>query len=411
MARRERRPLWAVLSLVLASAVGLCLWASFGAKADAQRGASLDAGLAAQTQLAPLLQSRDLTIPVTGIRADELRASIDRSIVSATPVDGVRIYSSLGRILYAADPSLVGTRPSFLRDIVFEVASGDARSLVRDGSLQTYVPIWLTPGGTVAVAELSQPVGPITAEATADWYRFAVIAGVLLLAAVAMLVVTTRATTPRAAPVQLYATSTPRRAPLEPVILGETAQAGRAHDEQRLQAERRAQAVEENFLAVQKRLKDALARAKELEGRLAMNETQTSTNDGELQAMREQLKETSERLHTSEIDNNALRERMTLRTRELDEARRLLMEARSHDGAELASRLQAADDRAAQMLHEIEQLHAELEYANTKVHMRRFSDALRELDDGIEIAQDEDDLFEHPVIIRNGIGPSTRARR
>jgi hypothetical protein len=224
--------------------------------------------------------------------------------------------------------------------------------VVRGDALQTYVPVWLTPGGTVAVAELSQPVGPIAAEATASWNRLAMIAGALLLGCLAMVVVTTRRPArSTSTPVQLYAPAVPRRTSFEPPAY-ETASADRPAavrvlEEQRQEAERRAHAVEENFVAVQKRLRDALAQVKDLEGRLAMNESQNSTNDGELTALRDQLRETSERLHRSELDNNALRERMALRQQELDEARRLLVEARSSRGGDaLQTRLDAADVRA-----------------------------------------------------------------
>jgi hypothetical protein len=407
LARRERRPLWGVLALLLAAAVGLSLWASFGARADAQRAASLDAGLVAQTELAPLLLTRDLTSPVTGARAENLTAGIRDAITSVGPIEQVRIFSSTGRILYASDPAIVGTRPSFLRDLVFEVASADARGLIRGDQLQTYVPVWLTPGGTVAVAELSQPFGPIAAEATGSWNRLAMIAGGLLLGCLAMVVVTTkRVTRTSPTPVQLYAPAVPRRASFEAPVVDTSGAyrpaSVRALEEQRVEAERRAQVVEENFVAVQKRLKDALAQVKELEGRLAANESQSSTNDGELAALREQLRETSERLHRSELDNNALRERMALRQQELDESRRLLVEARTTvDGVELRTRIDAADARAGQMLGSLEELDEELQASSAKLRLRRLSEALSELDGDVEI-EHPDALSEEAMVIRNG---------
>ena len=408
LARRERRPLWGILAFLLAAAVASSLWMSFGARADAERAASLDAGLTAQTELAPLLLTRDLTSPVTGVRAENLTASIERAITSAGPIDQVRIFSSNGRILYAQDPAIVGTRPSYLRDLVFEVASGDTRGLVRGDALQTYVPVWLTPGGTVAVAELSQPSGPIAAEATASWNRLAIIAGALLLGCLAMVVVTTRRPArSTSTPVQLYAPAVPRRTSFEPPAYEGTSTyrpaAVRALEEQRQEAERRAHAVEENFVAVQKRLRDALAHVRDLEGRLAMNESQNSTNDGELTALRDQLRETSERLHCSELDNNALRERMALRQQELDEARRLLVEARSsRDGDALKTRLDAADVRAAEMLEELEELGSELQHSSAKLHMRKLSEALRSFDEGDLEIQESDELSEDAMVIHNG---------
>jgi hypothetical protein len=415
LARREHRPLWGALALVTAAVVGFSLWAASNARAEATRASAADAQFTAQTELVPLLQVRDLTTPVTGERASELADKIDRTILSVSAVDDVRIFSSLGRILYAADPRFIGTRPSYLRNLTFEVASGSSQSLEREGLLQTYVPIWMTPGGDVAVAELSQPVGPIVAEATAGWLQIAMVAGALLLACIAMVVITSRAVATRSVPVQLFASATARRpthgmsstvgAPLyeQPGF--------RDLEEQRRESERRAIAVEENFRAVKARLKETQQQVKDLEGKLAMNETQNTTSDGDLHVLRDQLRDTSERLHKAELDNNALRERMSLRQQELDEGRRILSEVRRETEADqLRARLNVADERVEEMEREIERLAAEL-HTNTSLHTTRSPAAHRGFDqDDLEI-EEEDDLFEHPVIIRNATGQSTQSQR
>ena len=410
LTRRERRPLWGTFTFVLAAAVGLSVWAALNARSEAKGEAEVDAELAAQTELAPMLQPRDLTSPIMGDRALELTAEIERSITSVSAVDEVRIFSQLGRILYAEDPKFVGTRPSYLRNLTFEVASGQTRSIVRDGLLQTYIPIWLNAGGDVAVAELSQPLGPIVAEASAGWNQMALIAGALMLGCFAMVVVTTRAGVASSAPIHLYTSAVPRRSARDAKPMAFEAplylQPGfRAIEEQRQESERRANVVEENFRAVQKRLKEALSQVTELEGRLAMNEAQNGTSDGELTALRDQLRETSERLHQAELDNNAIRERMSLRQQELDEARRMLSEMRTGGDGELRARLEAADRRAGEMERELDKLASELQTTTAKFQLTNFTQALRELehDADLEIEQ-EDDLLEHPVIIRNASG-------
>lgn len=398
---RERRPTWVAFSFVFAVAVGVCVWASIHARAEAVRDAGIDAELTAQSKLAPLLLPRDLLAPIVGERAAALGAGVRDSITSAGPIHEVRIYSSLGRILYADDPNLVGARPSYLRDITLRVADGQPQTLLRHDLVQTYVPIWLNPGGTVAVAELTQPVGPIEARATSGWYLMAVVATGLMLGCFAMVVVTTSAGAPKPAAGPVYRPAVPRRiAPAQGVPMH--GHAGlRAVEEQRHDAERRAQAAEENFRSVQNQLKDTLTQLKQLEGRLAMNETQNDTNDGELQALRDQLRETSERLHRLELDNGALRERMALRQQELDDARQRIAAGANEDAAELRARLEEAEQRVAEMSHEIEKLESELDYTNSKFHMTKLSEALREFDNDIEI-QEADDLNDPPVIIRNG---------
>jgi hypothetical protein len=415
VARRERRPLWGAFALIFAVALGMCVWAGANARSEAKADAQAAAALAAKTELAPLLQPRDLVNPITGERATELASAIEANVTSVGPVDDVRIFSPQGRILYAEDPDFVGTRPSYLRDLTFEVASGDTQSVVRDGLLQTYVPIWLSSGGDVAVAELSQPVGPVVSEATASWSRLAFIAGLLMLGCLAMVAVSSRTGAATTSSAQLYTAAVPRRVPKEdaPVSFDSPVyqQPGfRAIEEQRQEAERRANAVEENFRAVQKRLKEAQAQVKELEGQLAMNEARTGTNDGELSALREQLRETSERLHQAELDNGAVRERLGLRQQELDESRRLLSELRSGGDEALRARLEAADVRAAELEREIERLEYELEHTTAKFHMAKLTEALRGYEqEDIEI-EEKDDLFEHPVIIRNQPGQTAPER-
>lgn len=413
LARRQRRRLWTAFCLVLTVALAVSIWTAVQARDEAIRQAALGAELTAKAKLAPLLQPRDLMGPIVGERAEALGADLRRAITSVGPVDDVRVFSSIGRILYASDPRVVGTRPSYLREVTFQVATGDTRTLLRGGLLQTYVPIWLNPDGPVAVAELTQPLGPVTADATGPWYAMALIAAALVMGSLAMVVVTTRAGTTTSAPAPLYRSAVPRR-PLRPATAIDVPMyeypGFRAVEEQRRDAERRARAAEESFRSVQHQLKETLAQVKQLEGRLAMNETQNSTNDGELKALRDQLRDTSERLHQAELDNSALRERMALRAQELDEARQRMATVASREGTDLRIRLEEAEQRVAEMAHEIERLESELDYTRSKFHMTKLSEALREFDnDDLEI-QEQDDLYEHPVIIRNRQGQSKTQR-
>jgi multidrug efflux pump subunit AcrA (membrane-fusion protein) len=141
LTRRRRRPIWGWLIVILLFAVSGSLFLSMRAKSQAIQDASTQARLAAQTELATLLEPRDLLAPVVGVRALELGAGIHSQITSVGPIDDIRIYSSLRRILYADDPAIVGTRPSYLRDLTFAVASGEAQTQVRGDVLQTLVPI------------------------------------------------------------------------------------------------------------------------------------------------------------------------------------------------------------------------------------------------------------------------------
>ncbi|HSJ51926.1 MAG TPA: hypothetical protein VLA90_11700 [Actinomycetota bacterium] len=411
LARRERRPVWGILAALLVAAIAAGAWFAVRARADATSAASARAELIARTELAPLLLQRDLGSPITGDRAGQLSAAIGESIVADGPVDGVRLFSPLGRILYAAQTEVIGTRPSYLRDLTFRVAGGDPQTLVRSGKLLTYVPVWLTPDGPVVVAELSQPLGPIVSEATGPWARYGAVAGVLLLGCLAMVAVTTRAPARRAAPTPLYA-PTLRRVLDHPTSRDADPRRPALHalEDQREAAERKVRIVEENFHAVQKRLKEALAQVQELETRLAVTEKDHDTNDRDLPAMHDQVRLQAQRLHEADLENNALRQRMALRQRELDESRRMLQEMRLGSFAEMRARLEAADARVDSMERHVRRLEMEVASARASLDMDRRSDALRGVDEEDVEIEEVDELFEHPVIFRNVTNETTPRR-
>jgi hypothetical protein len=396
LARRERRPLWGWLSFFLLAAICTSLFIGARARSVATEIAIKDAELTAQTELAPLLQPEDLAAPIVGERAEQLSSEIDDSIISVGPVDRVRIYSSIGRILYAGDPQIVGTRPTYLRDLTFQVANGEAQAQIHSGLLQTFVPIWLTPGGTVVVAEMSQAFGPIVAEATGTTSLIALVCGILLIVSVAM-IVRTSLERPSTVPIQVYQRQTHSRTQSGSMLDQSTPQpAGlRALEEQRHAAEARAKAAEENHRAVQAQLKETLGQLKELELTLAMQETQPTSDDSELSTLREQLTETADRLHKAELDNSQLRERMALRQRELEDARHQAASVRADgsDAQELARRLAAAEKRAEQLAAEMERMEAELDFTTSTLRMSKLSEALRELQSerDIEIAVEDED--------------------
>jgi len=60
VARRERRPLWGTLTLIIVIAIGVSLYAAHSSRANLMRRAETDARLVVQTKLAPMLQPRDL---------------------------------------------------------------------------------------------------------------------------------------------------------------------------------------------------------------------------------------------------------------------------------------------------------------------------------------------------------------
>ena len=394
--RRERRALWGSLTLIIVIAIGGTLAAAASSRARLTERAATDARLIAQTQLAPLLTARDLEAPITGDRARELGQAIRSEIVSTGPIEKIRLYSKLGRILYDADPDIVTVRPSFVRDLIYRVATGKAESIVREGHLLTYVPLWTSPGGTVVVAEMSQPYGPIAAEATATRYRIALGLGLALAVTFTLWVRAIRARERTLSLVEVRA---------HPEFV--TAEDARAR------AEQRAAAAEAALTDVRRQLRAALDEISTMERTMEMLEQQDRSE--EVRTLREQLRDTAERLQAVERDNAALRERLALRQRELDEhkARLLQLEARSPSAEveELRRRLEAAERRATELESEVERLEAELDATAGSLHLAKLSEALREIDNDDALVEVDEDREEHPTVIFAVDRPTTRTRR
>ncbi|HEU4529364.1 MAG TPA: hypothetical protein VFT80_15735 [Actinomycetota bacterium] len=385
LVRRERRLLWGFLSLVVVVAIGATLVAASSARAKLTREAENEARLAAQTQLAPMLETRDLEGTITGDRADELGRAIESEILSSGPVSAVRIYSETGRVLYDADPEVVAVRPTYVRELVYGVAHGDPVSEVRAGDLLTYVPVWLEPGGRVVVAEMTQPYDPISAEATESWYRIALILGLVLLATGTLFAFSAQAASrvPDIAEIQAH-----------PAFV--------EVQDARVKAEKRAESTDVALKELQAQFRATLEELKEMEAMVAMTETATTHSEGEIQTLRDQLRDTSERLHKADLDNNALRERIALRQSELDEQRSRVheLEQRTPDAEtdELRRRLDVAERRAVELENEVDRLQSEMDRAADRFHMAKLTEALREFDND-EPVGDEDDIFEHPKVI------------
>ncbi len=407
LARKERRPLWGTVAFILAVGIGLSLFAAATTRGQVTTDAEREARLAAQTRLAPMLQPKDLEAPIEGDRAVSLGAEIENAITSVGPIDGVTIYSSLGKVLYDADQSLISTRPSYLTDFLFAVANTSTRSRIHGEELQTYVPLWLKPGGKTIVVAMSQPIGSIVGATGAPWYRLAIALGVLFLAAATLFGFTLRdrVLEPAFAPTAYTGTNTtPRekaqsnkRAVDTPLYL----QPGfRELEDERQEATRRADATEANYRGLQQQFKATLEELKRAEERLEMIENMTSTTGGDLRALRDQLRDTAEQLRKAELDNSAMRERLALRNTELEEANGKLRTMGQSDGElnELRARVDAAERRAAEMEHEVERIESELDYTANRFHMTMLSEALREMDNEVVIEED-DDLHDHPRLI------------
>ena len=160
---RGRRSLRALLVLLFAAAsVGGFLYSST-LETSLIHDAARHARLAAQVKLAGVLGERDLAEAAGGDRYDELRAAIDR--VMPPEFETVTLWSPSGKILYHDDEAMVGTRPTYPREFLGDVANGSTEVKVEADLLKTFVPVWVEPGGTIAVAQLDRTVAPVVSPA------------------------------------------------------------------------------------------------------------------------------------------------------------------------------------------------------------------------------------------------------
>ncbi|HLE44737.1 MAG TPA: hypothetical protein VJB36_12035 [Methylomirabilota bacterium] len=162
VAKRERRSLWATLSLLLALGIGGCVFLAGSERSSATEAAEDEAMLAGE-QLASMVTKKDLAGPLTGARHARLAGDIREAITARGPVDAVIVWSPQARVLFAADESLVGTRATDLRGLLDRVAEGFPESRIRGETLQTFIPMWPSTRGAVAMAEMRQTAETIAA--------------------------------------------------------------------------------------------------------------------------------------------------------------------------------------------------------------------------------------------------------
>ncbi len=328
--RRARRSLWGTLSFTLIAGAGLAMLLANVQQRGIERDATRQARLTAQVGIAPLLQSRDLQTPAEGSRYESLSSGIETAVLGSGPPQTVTLWGQDGRILFSPNASVVGTKQASMQDLLFSVANGQTTSRVDQGWFQSFVPLWLEPGGTVIVAELDRPYAPIVAQANEPWRVSAQACVVLALASMTLFGLTFRAkaeitTATALAPAEAAESQapSPRRVPRHEVPIDDSSPAYmlpgyRQEAEARSEAEARAAALEENYYGLQAQYRQALEQLKALDQQVLVQQSSTSQTEGEVELVRDELQQTAQRLHLVEVDRDAVRARLALRESELE---------------------------------------------------------------------------------------------
>jgi hypothetical protein len=212
---------------------------------------------------------------------------------------------------------------------VYEVANGTTQTKIETGTLKTFTPIWRRPGGAVVVAELDQPFGPVAGSTGRMLTLAALVLGLGSLVCWGLFAMTWRsggATTPSRPPVARPARVArngalalgPVMAVAPPSVVQrpEQTQAAaadsglRAAEKAKSEAEQRARSAEDRLSRLQLQHKQAMERLQALEHRLSVAAAAPRQSQEELRALRDQVRESAERLHSAEVENERLRARL-----------------------------------------------------------------------------------------------------
>ena len=161
-ARRGRRSLWAILSILFALGVAVST-----IMVRSERNEALDSAVERAREEAKLatatLTGKQLTKPLTGSSYDKVAAKVWKSVSSNGSIADVTVWSSQGRILFSLNESLVGSTPPEMRSLIIGIAKGSGSTRVLDDTVQTFTRV------SKAIVEVDQPLAVVEAQTGDLW--------------------------------------------------------------------------------------------------------------------------------------------------------------------------------------------------------------------------------------------------
>lgn len=183
------RALWATLAGIFLLLGGVAYAANLYFESELERGATRDARKLAIDVIQPLLSPADASAPIRGARYDQILASLEDNVL-AGPINRVRVWRGDGTILFADDPSLVGTRDADMRDDI-PVTAGASESRVLGDRFRTLTPIRVGEAPPILLAvELGRSHAALVEPASERWNPWVLRAGVAAGVCVALYVAT-----------------------------------------------------------------------------------------------------------------------------------------------------------------------------------------------------------------------------
>ena len=169
-ARRGRRSLWAILSILFALGVAVST-----IMVRSERNEALDSAVERAREEAKLatatLTGKQLTKPLTGSSYDKVAAKIWKSVSSNGSIAGVTVWSSQGRIVFSLNESLVGSTPPEMRSLIMGIAKGSDSTRVLDDTVQTFTRVSKATDGPVSIVEVDQPLAVVEAQTGDLWSK------------------------------------------------------------------------------------------------------------------------------------------------------------------------------------------------------------------------------------------------
>ena len=170
-----RKVAFAVLALALAGAAAFAFLQAGKVDDRLSRETRRSAEHAAEA-VASRLTTEDVDGPMGDTRAETISSFVEHRLLD--PSESVTIWDADGVVVFAADPTLIGTQDRRLRSQISRVLSNGTQTETTDGSVHTFVAVAVGEGdGTPVVAEVIRP--DEASSAGRPWIYASIAAGLL----------------------------------------------------------------------------------------------------------------------------------------------------------------------------------------------------------------------------------------
>ena len=170
-----RKVAFAVLALALAGAAAFAFLQAGKVDDLLSRETRRSAEHAAEA-VASRLTTEDVDGPMGDARAETISSFVERRLLD--PSESVTIWNADAVVVFAADPTLIGTQDRRLRSQISRVLSNGTQTETTDGSVHIFVAVAVGEGdGTPVVAEVIRPDAASSAER--PWIYASIAAGFL----------------------------------------------------------------------------------------------------------------------------------------------------------------------------------------------------------------------------------------